>query len=250
MVVARARRSAPRHEARRDPRVHRDAARAVRRARRRTRSTFRVMVKEAKQKVLPELTDEWVDEASEFETVDELRADIRRRLEIDAEPAGADGASATRCSKPRPTSCRSRRPKTLVESETRRRVEDLAHRLSHQGATLEQYLETTGQEPQAFIDEIRVGAARARARRPRAARGRRPRRRSLPSDEEVDAEMCSSPSAPSRSPQRCGASSNGVARWRRYALMLPEERHSSSSSITRPWSTRTATRSISRARSR
>ncbi len=38
-------------------------------------------------------------------------------------------------------------PSTLVDSETRRRVEDLAHRLSHQGATLEQYLEATGQEP-------------------------------------------------------------------------------------------------------
>ena len=42
---------------------------------------FRVIVKEAKQKVLPDLTDEWATEASEFETVDELRADIRKRVE-------------------------------------------------------------------------------------------------------------------------------------------------------------------------
>src|SRR5262249_52754814 len=42
---------------------------------------FRVLVKDAKQKVLPELTDEWVDEASEFDTIDDLRADIRRRLD-------------------------------------------------------------------------------------------------------------------------------------------------------------------------
>jgi trigger factor len=52
-------------------------------------------------------------------------------------------------------------PATLVDSETRRRVEDLAHRLSHQGATLEQYLQATGQEPQAFIDEVSAGARRA-----------------------------------------------------------------------------------------
>ena len=52
-------------------------------------------------------------------------------------------------------------PEVLVDDETRRRVEDLAHRLSHQNATLEQYLEATGQEPQAFIDEVRDGAARA-----------------------------------------------------------------------------------------
>jgi trigger factor len=52
-------------------------------------------------------------------------------------------------------------PQTLVDSETRRRIEDLAHRLSHQGANLDQYLEATGQDPQAFVDEVKVGAARA-----------------------------------------------------------------------------------------
>ena len=52
-----------------------------------------MLVKEAKQKVLPELTDEWVAEASEFDTVDELRADIRKRLELDAAGAGADGGA-------------------------------------------------------------------------------------------------------------------------------------------------------------
>jgi trigger factor len=52
-------------------------------------------------------------------------------------------------------------PTTLIESETRRRVEDLAHRLQHQGVTIEQYLAGTGQEAQAFLDEVRQGAGRA-----------------------------------------------------------------------------------------
>src|SRR5260370_23321376 len=52
-------------------------------------------------------------------------------------------------------------PPTLVETETRRRVEDLAHRLSHQGIGLEQYLMATGKEPEAFLDEVREGAGRA-----------------------------------------------------------------------------------------
>ena len=37
---------------------------------------FRVLVKEVKERVLPELDDEWANEASEFETLDELRADL------------------------------------------------------------------------------------------------------------------------------------------------------------------------------
>src|SRR5262245_928614 len=44
--------------------------------------SFQVLVKEAKKKVLPALTDEWVKEISEFDSVDALRADARRRLEV------------------------------------------------------------------------------------------------------------------------------------------------------------------------
>ena len=44
--------------------------------------SFQVLVKEAKRKVLPELNDEWVSEVSEFDTVDALRADARKRLEV------------------------------------------------------------------------------------------------------------------------------------------------------------------------
>jgi trigger factor len=123
-------------------------------------ANFRVIVKEAKHKVLPALTDEWAGEASEFETVDELRADIRKRLEtmqkLQTQMAVRDKvleASAELV----PVAP----PSTLVESETRRRVEDLAHRLSHQGIGIEQYLQATGQEPDAFLDEVRVGAGQA-----------------------------------------------------------------------------------------
>src|SRR6185436_297964 len=42
--------------------------------------TFQVLVKAAKQKVLPEATDEWVSEVSEFDTIDALRQDVRDRL--------------------------------------------------------------------------------------------------------------------------------------------------------------------------
>ena len=38
------------------------------------------LVKEIKEKLLPDVTDEWASEASEFETVEELRDDIRMRL--------------------------------------------------------------------------------------------------------------------------------------------------------------------------
>jgi trigger factor len=150
-------------------------------------ATFRVLVKEAKHKVLPELNDEWVDEASEFDTVDELRADIRKRLEVvqklQAQMAARDKVlEAVADLVPIPA------PEVLVDDETRRRVEDLAHRLSHQNATLEQYLEATGHEPQAFIDEVREGAVRA-VLADLALRAVVAQEAIEPTDEEVDAEI-------------------------------------------------------------
>jgi trigger factor len=123
-------------------------------------ATFRVIVKEVKHKVLPELTDEWVDEASEFDTVSELRSDIRHRLEmiqkVQARMATRDKVlDAVADLVPIPA------PEVLVDDEVRRRVEDLVHRLSHQNASLEEYLEASDQEPQAFLDDVREGATRA-----------------------------------------------------------------------------------------
>jgi trigger factor len=121
---------------------------------------FRVIVKEAKTKVLPELTDEWVQEASEFDTVDALRADIRKRLEV-VQKLQAQMAVRDRVLEDAADLVPVEPPASLIDSETRRRIEDVAHRLSHQGVSIEQYLQTMGQEPQTFVDEIRVGAARA-----------------------------------------------------------------------------------------
>jgi trigger factor len=123
-------------------------------------ATFRIMVKEAKQKVLPEVTDAWVDEASEFDTVSELRDDLRRRLEtvqrLQARMATRDKVlEAVAELVPIPA------PEALVDGETRRRIEDLAHRLSHENATVEDYLQAIDQEPEAFIDGVREGSARA-----------------------------------------------------------------------------------------
>ena len=118
-------------------------------------------MKEAKQKVLPELTDEWVDEASEFDTVDELRADIRKRLEM-MQKLQAQMAVRDKVLEAAADLVPIAAPEALVDDETRRRVEDLAHRLSHQNATLEQYL--AGDRPGArrrSSTRCAPGAARA-----------------------------------------------------------------------------------------
>jgi trigger factor len=121
---------------------------------------FKVVVKDAKTKVLPDLTDEWASDASEFDTVDELRDDIRNRLGM-MQKLQAQMAMRDKVLEAAADLVPIEAPETLVDGETRRRIEDLAHRLQHQNANLEQYLAATGQDPQAFIDEVRIGAAQA-----------------------------------------------------------------------------------------
>jgi trigger factor len=122
--------------------------------------TFRVVVKEAKRKVLPALNDEWASEASEFDTVDELRDDIRKRLEVVQKLQG-QMAVRDKVLEAAADLVPVEAPESLVESETRSRLQDLDHRLRHQGASLAAYVEASGQEPEAFLEELKAGASRA-----------------------------------------------------------------------------------------
>jgi trigger factor len=124
--------------------------------------SFRVLVKETKKKVLPELTDEWVTEVSEFETVDALREDIRTRLDVYGRvQAGVQVREKIFTEAAGLVSIEI--PDTLVNQEMERRLHDLAHRLEEQmkGLTIPQYLAMTGQDQQEFVDGLREGAHEA-----------------------------------------------------------------------------------------
>ena len=121
---------------------------------------FRVLVKGAQEKVLPDLTDGWVDESTEFDTVEQLRADVRRRADLMAR-LQAQMAERDLVLEAAAELVTVMPPETLVDNELRNRINDLAHRLEHQGATLEQYVVATGQEPDAFVEQMREGARRA-----------------------------------------------------------------------------------------
>ena len=123
-------------------------------------ASFQVLVKEIKEKELPEVTDDWASEASEFETVDELRADIRERLlavkRVQAQLALREGALTALAELVAEDP-----PEPLVDAEVERRVHDLNHRLQAQGADLRQYLEATGQSGDQLVAEARTAAVDA-----------------------------------------------------------------------------------------
>ena len=117
---------------------------------------FQVLVKAVREQVLPDLTDAWVGEETEFETVEQLRNDLRTRI------GAIKRVQSVRQLRDKSLEALAELvvddpPAPLVDAEVERRLHDLGHRLEAQGATLEQYLQATGQEPQAFIDELRAG---------------------------------------------------------------------------------------------
>jgi trigger factor len=122
--------------------------------------TFEVLVKGVKEKVLPDPTDEWAAEASEFATLAELQDDLRARIgsikRVQATMALRDLALGALVELVADDP-----PPPLVDAEVERRLHDLAHRLEHQGATVEQYLAATGMDGDALIADVRQGAGEA-----------------------------------------------------------------------------------------
>lgn len=121
---------------------------------------FELRVKDIKEKVLPELTDEWATEASEFATVAELRASLAERM-TRVRKAQAQMALREKLGEALAALVTDELPEPLINQEMQERLQDLAMRIQAQGLQLEQYLAMTGTEPEAFSQELRDTATAA-----------------------------------------------------------------------------------------
>jgi trigger factor len=122
--------------------------------------TFSVLVKEAKAKVLPKLDDDFAQEASEFDTLDELRDDLRQRLEAAAEAQRASELE-TRVLQTYLDQVEVPLPESLVHDELHYRANRFAQQLTRMGANLEQYLQAIGQTAEDVEADLRAQSERA-----------------------------------------------------------------------------------------
>ena len=120
---------------------------------------FAITVKEIKAKDLPELDDELAAEAG-FDTLDELRADIRERMseaqgtQIEGEFREAALDSAVKASTVEV-------PDALVEARARELFDQMMHSLSHQGISKEAYLQISGRGEDEIVEAGKEDAAQA-----------------------------------------------------------------------------------------
>ena len=115
---------------------------------------FRVEVKAVQEKVLPELTDEWASEASEFDTLDELRASLGERM-LRVRRAQAQMAFREKVGEALAALVTDEVPEAMVANEMQERLQDLSMRVQAQGMRLEQYLAMTGADPESFSQELK-----------------------------------------------------------------------------------------------
>lgn len=118
---------------------------------------FECKINSIKEKVLPELDDEFVKDVSEFDTLDEYKKDIKEHLEKDNEQrqlvekqnksveALIDATEITV-------------PESMIDNEVNRQFQDFARRVQQMGLNTDQYFQITNTSEEDVKNELRANA--------------------------------------------------------------------------------------------
>ena len=119
--------------------------------------SFEIVVNEVKERILPELDDEWVDENTEFETVEQLRAELKERLG-EAKVQAVSREFAEKALSTLVDQVEIELPDALVRSEMDDQLHRFVHRLEDNELTLDDYFQASGIDQQQFLDDLRQQA--------------------------------------------------------------------------------------------
>lgn len=120
---------------------------------------FHVKVNEVKSKELPELDDDFAKDVSEFDTIEELRADVRKKITEERENAVKYAFENTLMEKVA-AGIEAELPEVLIEEQCQRFLEEFKSRLMQQGIPYDQYLKMTGTDEAKFLEDAREPAER------------------------------------------------------------------------------------------
>lgn len=120
-------------------------------------AVFKVKVKEIKFKELPELDDEFAKDVSEFDTLEEYKADLRKKLVEQAENR-AKHENENNVVDKAVENATIDIPSVMIEKRIDDMVYDTGMRMSYQGLELDKYLEMTGMDMKAFREQYKEKA--------------------------------------------------------------------------------------------
>ena len=121
---------------------------------------FKVKVNEIKGKILPELDDEFASEVSDFETMDEYRADVAKKL-AEKKAEAAKQEKEDRVVDMAAANAEMEIPEAMVNTRAEDQVDDFARRLQSQGLQMEQYLQYTGMTREQMVEQAKDQAEKS-----------------------------------------------------------------------------------------
>lgn len=122
-------------------------------------AVFKCTVHEIKAKELPELDDEFASEVSEFDTLDEYKADIKEKIK---EKKISEGKSKQedQAVEQAIENAQMEIPEAMIDTQARQMANDFSQRIQQQGLTLEQYFQFTGMTAEKMLEELKPQAVK------------------------------------------------------------------------------------------
>ncbi len=120
-------------------------------------AVFKVKIHSIRAKEVPELNDEFISDISEFETLDEYRADTREKLLKRKEDA-AKGAKEDEAIQKIIDASKMDIPAPMVDMQCENMIQEFEGRISQQGLSLEQYMQFSGSNIEKIKDQVRPEA--------------------------------------------------------------------------------------------
>ena len=120
-------------------------------------AVFKCKVHEVKAEELPELDDDFASDVSEFETLEELKEDLKTKLEENAKKAAIQqmqDAAVKACVEANDFEI----PEILVDDEIEVMIRDFDRQLSYQGLNIQQFLQFSGKEMEEIKKEFKEDA--------------------------------------------------------------------------------------------
>ena len=120
-------------------------------------AVFKCTVNKIETKELPELDDEFAKDVSEFDTLKEYKADIKKNLVAKKEEE-AKGAKEDAVVDKVIEGAKMDIPEAMIETQTNQLLDDFARRMQQQGIDMEQYMQLTGSNVAALRDQMKPQA--------------------------------------------------------------------------------------------
>ncbi len=114
---------------------------------------FKVKIKEIQKKELPELDDDFAQDVSDFDTLDEYKADVEKKI-LENKENQIKREQEDQIIEKIIENAQMEIPQQMIATQTRQMTQEFAQRLQSQGLSLEQYMQFAGLTPQKMMEDL------------------------------------------------------------------------------------------------